>query len=111
VLLPAGQSDDYATAIAVQEDGTILIAGHVYENAGDFAVIRLERDGKRDASFGEGGKVLTDFDGRGFGTDGGVLVTPMVEATRSERGMAVLLQSDERVPTVRVLPGGSGGGR
>jgi uncharacterized delta-60 repeat protein len=64
VILPVGQSDDYATAIAVQTDGKILIAGHVYENAGDFAVIRLERDGKLDTSFGDGGKALTDFDGR-----------------------------------------------
>jgi uncharacterized delta-60 repeat protein len=64
VILPAGQSDDYATALAVQADGKILIAGHVYENGGDFALIRLERDGKLDASFGDGGKVLTDFDGR-----------------------------------------------
>ncbi len=64
VIVPAGLSDDYATALAVQADGKILIAGHVYENAGDFAVVRLERDGKLDSSFGDGGKVLTDFDGR-----------------------------------------------
>jgi uncharacterized delta-60 repeat protein len=64
VILPAGQGDDYATALALQADGRILIAGRAYENAGDFAVIRLERDGKLDTSFGAGGKVLTDFDGR-----------------------------------------------
>ena len=64
VVLPAGESDDYATAITTQADGKILIAGYAYENAGDFALVRLERDGKLDESFGEGGKVLTDFEGR-----------------------------------------------
>ncbi len=59
VVMPIGDSDDYAYALAVQPDGKILIAGRVSENLGDFAVVRLERDGTPDATFGEGGKVTT----------------------------------------------------
>jgi uncharacterized delta-60 repeat protein len=61
VTVPVGESDDYAYAMAVQPDGKIVLAGRSYENLGDFAVVRLERDGKLDKSFGDGGKVIVDF--------------------------------------------------
>ncbi|HEY5448164.1 MAG TPA: hypothetical protein VIQ54_05405 [Polyangia bacterium] len=64
VLIPAGASDDYALAMAVQPDGKIVAVGRAAENRTDFAVMRLERDGALDATFGPStspGKVLTDF--------------------------------------------------
>ncbi len=63
VMLPAGVSDDYANAVVVQPDGKIILGGRGAENAGDFALIRLERDGSVDTSFGNNGRVLTDFAG------------------------------------------------
>lgn len=63
VMLPGGASDDYAYAAAVQADGKIVIAGRAAEQRGDFALIRLDRDGNLDTSFGTGGRVLTDFAG------------------------------------------------
>lgn len=44
-------------AMAVTEEGKICVAGSAAENLGDFAVIRLERDGRSDATFGRSGKV------------------------------------------------------
>ncbi len=63
VIVPVGAGEDYASALAVQDDGKVLVAGRVAENQGDFALIRLERDGRVDSSFGSGGKVVTDVGG------------------------------------------------
>ncbi|MEP6793917.1 MAG: hypothetical protein ABJB16_06295 [Saprospiraceae bacterium] len=49
-------------AIAVQEDGKIVLAGQVTNNnATDFAVARLNTDGSPDTTFSHDGKVITDL--------------------------------------------------
>ncbi len=57
-----GGTYDWAYATAVQPDGKILAAG-VSNGAGtyDFALARYQADGSIDPSFGQGGKVTTDF--------------------------------------------------
>ena len=57
--------DDRATAVAIQPDGKIVVAG--YTNSGtssvpnyDFAVVRLNADGSVDSSFGNYGTVVID---------------------------------------------------
>ena len=55
-------SDDTASAVAIQQDGRVVVAG--YSDAaggGDFALARYNADGSLDTTFGSGGKVLTDF--------------------------------------------------
>jgi uncharacterized delta-60 repeat protein len=57
--------DARATTLAVQTDGRAVLAGTAqatdnYPSA-DFALARYEPDGKLDTSFGNTGKVLTDF--------------------------------------------------
>src|SRR5438093_1223928 len=47
-----------ANAVAIQDDGRIVAAG---EGDGVFALTRYMPDGRLDASFGTGGKILTDF--------------------------------------------------
>ncbi len=69
--------------MAVQEDGKIVVAGRNYDNLGDFAVLRLERDGKLDTSFGEGGKVSVEI---GEGAD---------------VGRAVAIQKDGKIVVAR----------
>jgi uncharacterized delta-60 repeat protein len=59
VVVPVGAGDDYANAMAVTQEGKLLVAGSAAENLGDFALIRLERDGRIDATFGRSGKVVT----------------------------------------------------
>lgn len=53
---------DTASAVAIQPDGKILVAGQRYVGtAGDMAVARLLPDGSPDPSFGSGGTVTVDF--------------------------------------------------
>ena len=59
-------------------------------SAGNFAVLRYLTDGQLDTTFG--------------GT--GMVITPMAEGTRADQGNAILLQTDDRIPAVRVLVAG-----
>ncbi len=67
VLTPIGNSGGSAAqGVAVQSDGKIVVVG--LSNSGttsaqnyDFAVVRYNADGSLDASFGTGGKVLTQI--------------------------------------------------
>ena len=57
---------DFVLALALQPDGKIVVAGSVFDNARqdeDFALARLDADGKLDAGFGTDGRVRTDFPG------------------------------------------------
>lgn len=59
---------DSAAAVAVQENGSIVVAGDTspFESGDggfDFAVLRLNPNGSIDSSFGSNGKVLIDFGG------------------------------------------------
>ncbi len=60
-----GGSDD-ALAVAVQADGKIVAAGFATSptTGSDFAIVRYNRNGSRDATFGWGGLVATDFFGK-----------------------------------------------
>lgn len=66
VVTDFSEGVDEAYDIAVQRDGKLVAVG--YANGGlpvsrDFAIARYLPDGRLDASFGTGGKVLTDFFG------------------------------------------------
>lgn len=60
-------STDIANAVAVQPDGKLVLAGTTYTNNDfskeDFAVSRHLPDGTPDPSFGNNGRVTTDFPG------------------------------------------------
>src|SRR5437870_3563768 len=78
---------DEASALALQSDGKIVVAG--FSGAGgrqDFAVARYNPDGSLDPSFGSGGRVLTDFGG-------------------DDEASALALQSDGKI----VVAGSAGG--
>ena len=54
--------DDYANAVALQPDGSIVVAGRTSSLASaDFALARFDSGGVLDGSFGTGGKVTIDF--------------------------------------------------
>lgn len=61
--IAVGAGEDMAYAVAVQQDGKVLVTGRSAEHGGDFAVVRLDRDGALDPSFGSGGKVTVDVGG------------------------------------------------
>jgi uncharacterized delta-60 repeat protein len=74
-----------ATAVAVQADGRIVTAGYVYNLQtlqNDWALARYDVNGHLDASFGAGGKVITDFAGY------------------DDQALAIALQPDGKIVTV-----------
>ncbi len=60
VVAPIGNSDDFASSVAIQTDGKIVVAGASSDGAtDDFAVARFNANGALDTTFGTGGKVVT----------------------------------------------------
>lgn len=60
--------DQAEDVILVQPDGKIVVAGGTHTDAGgfDFGIVRYNRDGSLDSTFGSGGQVTTDFGNRSF---------------------------------------------
>lgn len=53
---------DAADDLALQDDGKIVVVGSIeVSNDTSFAIVRFNADGTLDASFGDNGKVITDF--------------------------------------------------
>jgi uncharacterized delta-60 repeat protein len=65
-----GSGQDHAHAVAIQGNGKIIVAGgtNEFNSGGDFALARYTQRGRLDPSFGNGGKVTTDFGGVEFAT-------------------------------------------
>ncbi|HEY3520960.1 MAG TPA: hypothetical protein VGK80_07955 [Rhodanobacteraceae bacterium] len=67
VLTDFDNSTDIANAVALQPDGKLIVVGTTYTNndfsGEDFALARYNPDGSVDASFGNNGRVTTDFPG------------------------------------------------
>src|SRR5580765_3093393 len=65
--LPFRDAYAYADEVARQADGKIVVLGTAHSSVGilsDFALVRLLSDGSLDTTFGDEGRVTTDFDGR-----------------------------------------------
>jgi uncharacterized delta-60 repeat protein len=61
-------STDVASAVAIDSDGKIVVAGYSYASGradADFALARYNQDGTLDGTFNFTGKVLTDVSGAG----------------------------------------------
>lgn len=62
VTTDLGGLDDIALSAVVQADGKIVVVGSTDVNFDDdFALVRYNSNGTLDTSFGNGGKVITDF--------------------------------------------------
>ena len=60
VTTPIGSGDDYGSAVALQEDGKIVVAGNSSNGTNmDFAVARYTSTGALDTTFNGNGKVTT----------------------------------------------------
>jgi uncharacterized delta-60 repeat protein len=85
---PNGSVQDVATALALQPDGKIVVAGYSYDGAQDgnfnFALGRYNPDGSLDTTFSFDGLVTTDL----FG------------AEQNDLGTALALQPDGRIVVV-----------
>ncbi|MEK6284917.1 MAG: TonB family protein [Acidobacteriota bacterium] len=90
-------NDDRVNAVALQADGKILLVGITgWDDCdSDFALARYNSDGTLDASFGRGGKVVTDFFGKydealavAIERDGGIVVAGRAWSDRSNLAVA-----------------------
>lgn len=92
VLQGFGSTFDQAEAVAVQSDGKIVAAGTAGGSAGlpNFALARYTSNGTLDPTFGDGGKVTTDFGGDDY-------------------GQAMAIQDDGKIVVVGQATLGSGG--
>jgi uncharacterized delta-60 repeat protein len=55
--------EDKAAAVGIQPDGKVVLAGRGATNDDDWAMLRYLPNGDLDPAFGDGGKVVTDFNG------------------------------------------------
>jgi uncharacterized delta-60 repeat protein len=87
-------SEAIATAIALQSDGKIVVAGSAISpiTTYDFAVARYNTDGALDSSFGSGGKVTTDFFGK---ADQALSVALQVDGKIVAAGLALNITRDD----------------
>ncbi|MBI2440392.1 MAG: hypothetical protein HYV35_03370 [Lentisphaerae bacterium] len=79
-----GSGFDYATAVALQADGKIVVAGNTLvsvANSNDFALARYLTNGTLDTSFGTNGT--------------GLMVTPI--GTNNDVANAMAIQSDDKI--------------
>lgn len=84
---------DGATAVLRQADGKLMLAGWAYSgnsSAGDFVALRLLPGGTLDEAFGTAG----------------IAIHPVAQGTRSDSARGMVLQADDRVPTVRAILAG-----
>jgi uncharacterized delta-60 repeat protein len=61
------QAYDEGLAMALRPDGTIVVGGDTYDGDTHFALARYTSDGHLDASFGAGGRAITDLGGLAYG--------------------------------------------
>jgi uncharacterized delta-60 repeat protein len=108
-IVANGGALDAMRALALQPDGRIVVAGNTslptVPLGDDFVVFRFNADGSLDSSFGSGGKVVTDFNGK---TDRAVAVMVQSDGRIVAAGNAVnATNTDQDFALVRYLPDGT----
>lgn len=77
-----GTGTDRAHAVAIQDDGRIVVAGTTLINTSttgqDFALVRLTPAGRLDTTFGQGGQVITPMQSQSAGDVVYALALPVV---------------------------------
>ena len=93
----SGGSDDGGAAVAIQDDGSIVVVGYTTNSNGDndFAIARVIPDGSLDYTFSDDGKKTIAFDLGGDGTD---------------RATSVAIQSDGSIVVAGSASGKNGDG-
>lgn len=94
--------DARASAIVIQPDGKIVVAGHVLRHSFEFAIARYLSDGSLDPTFGDGGIAVTDVSG---GTDQARALVLQPDGKLVAAGF-VVLEGRFQFALVRYLPNG-----
>ncbi|KQT13097.1 hypothetical protein ASG40_19865 [Methylobacterium sp. Leaf399] len=108
VLTPvgAGSGSDMGRSVVVQADGKIVVAGQGVGPSGtnDFAVVRYDRNGSLDTTFGTGGKILTPV---GTGSDIGRSVFVQADGRIVVAGQGIAADASNDFAVVRYTPDGN----
>lgn len=111
VTVDFSSRNDACSAITLQTDGKILLAGTSVDtntSNSDFAVARLNADGSLDATFGAGtGKTIIPFDVGGTDADIGAAVTLQPDGKILVAGWADTGANGDDFAIVRLLPDGT----
>jgi uncharacterized delta-60 repeat protein len=103
-----GPGFDEAAAVSVQRNGRLVVAGSIRNGSDlDMGLLRLKPGGRRDLTFGAGGRVLCDFAGGSdaawdltIQTDGKIVVVGEAVIVGVRRfGVARFLSTQRRSPT------------
>ena len=106
ILKAIGPGTDYATGLAIQPDGKIIVSGAAFNGVDDdIALIRLNPDGTMDGSFGSGGIVTTSIRGQDRGSalalqyDGKIVVAGYVYSPKGNGMVLVRYNADGSLDT------------
>ena len=100
--------DEAPTDVAEQADGRVVVAGSAGPDfAQDVVVARFDRSGRLDPTFGDGGRVRTDFGGDSFDVDSGSAVAVQRDGRIVVAGGGYLDESTQGIGLVRYRPDGS----
>jgi uncharacterized delta-60 repeat protein len=87
--------DDYASAMLLQPDGKIVVAGYSYNSGYNFALARYNANGSLDTTFDGDGKLTTDFSGSrdtasavALQVDGKIIVAGIATGTTTDFALA-----------------------
>ena len=105
VVTTIRSGDDNTSALAIQSDGKIVVAGTTYvSSANDFSLIRCNTDGSLDTTFGKGGMVVTSIrNGNDFATaiviqpDGKIIVAGSSNSGSDDDFALIRYRNDGRV--------------
>jgi uncharacterized delta-60 repeat protein len=93
-----GDNIESANGVAIQQNGKIVAAGDAFVGAdSSFALARYNPDASLDSTFGNGGKIMTDF---GNPADVGVLCPPARKDCSSDTAADVAIQRDGNIVAV-----------
>ena len=100
VVTDLGGSEDEALAVAIQRDGKIVVAGHSLDGDTSSSVLmRYTAGGALDASFGQGGKVVTAMGGASgvaIQSDGKIVVAGVGWRSGKSKGDLALVRYTAR---------------
>ena len=103
-----GGNSDEASAVALEPDGRIVVAGYAQSPAGDedFAVARLNPNGLLDPSFGTAGKAIVAFDRGGSNYDWASAVALQPDGKIVAAGAAISTAHGYDFAVARLNPNG-----
>jgi uncharacterized delta-60 repeat protein len=97
---------DVGSALAIQHDGEIVVAGSTRKGVLSFALARYHTDGTLDTSFGGDGKVITDFTssvdeahGIAFQADGKIVAEGLANGERNGKFALARYNADGTLDT------------